>query len=289
MAKVGFVGLGVMGGPMAGHLLKAGHEVVVWNRTASKAEPLRASGARVAPDLARLAEECPILFLCVSKSEDVRACLAAMVPHSRPGTLFVDHSTIAPGAAEEIAVWLAGLGFRFLDAPVTGGSMGAQSGTLTVFVGGEKADFGEVEPILAAYAKKAEHVGPSGAGQMVKMANQIAVGGALLGLCESLALVARAGLDVQQAWRLISGGAGGSWAFQNYGPKILSRDWSPGFSIENQVKDFAYCREAAEKIGAAVPMTALAENLLRTMLDEGRGGDTTAALYELYERGWPLP
>lgn len=274
---------------MAGHLRMAGHEVVGWNRTPAKAEPLRALGGEIAPDLGSLSAQCPVVFLCVSRSEDVRECLDAMVPTAQPGTLFVDHSTIAPGAAQEIATWLTDLGFRFLDAPLTGGSMGAVNGTLTVFVGGSAHDFEEAKPILAAYAKKAEHIGPAGAGQMVKMANQIAVGGALLGLCESLALVGRAGLDVEQAWRLIGGGAGGSWAFQNYGPKILSRDWSPGFSIENQVKDFAYCREAAENIGAAVPMTALAEDLLRALLVEGRGADTTAALYELYERGCPLP
>lgn len=277
---VGFVGLGTMGGPMAGHLLSKGHEVVVWNRTAAKTEPLRDQGATVAATLAELAAACDIVFLCVNRSEDVRECLEAMLPTAKPGTLFVDHSTIAPPAAEAWARELRDKGFRLVDAPVTGGSMGAQNGTLTIFCGGEAADVDEALPFIRAYAKRAERVGESGKGQMFKMANQIAVGGALIGLCESLAFAQKAGLDLAQVRDMVGGGAGGSWAFEFYGPKVLNRDWSPGFSIKNQRKDFAYCREAAGEIDAAIPGTVLVDNLLAILDRQGRGEEATVALFD---------
>lgn len=267
---------------MAGHLVKAGHDVLVWNRTASKAAALVQGGARQATSLSELASDSSIVFLCVSRSEDVQACIDELAPHAQPGTLFVDHSTIDPEAAKRIHAQLRAAGHAFVDAPITGGSMGAQNGTLTIFLGGETDDVDRALPYLRAYAKTAEHVGPDGAGQMAKMANQIAVGGALLALCESLSFAKKAGLDLEQAWRLIGGGAGGSWAFQNYGPKLLMSDWSPGFSIDNQLKDFGYCRDAARSIDSAVPLTELAERLLAELQAEGRGAQTTAALYDLY-------
>ena len=265
---------------MAGHLLTAGHSVVVWNRTASKAEPLREKGALVAEDLAELASLCPVICLCVTRSEDVDWCVSHIQQTAAANTLFIDHSTISPRAAGLIAEKLLVSGHRFLDAPVTGGSVGAQNGTLTIFCGGDKADFDEAEPVLGAYGKTVAYVGPHGAGQMTKVANQIAVGGALLALCESLSFAQKAGLDVAQTRDLISRGAAGSWAMENYGPKILKRDWSPGFSITNQRKDFGYCMEAAESVGAAVPGTQLVDRLLRVLDDQGHGDWTTAALYE---------
>ncbi|MEQ1822471.1 MAG: NAD(P)-dependent oxidoreductase, partial [Fimbriimonadaceae bacterium] len=245
MGKVGFVGLGVMGGPMAGHLVRAGHRTVVWNRTPGKT----VDGAEVAGSLEEVGEACDYVFLCVNRTEDVQECLAKLTQMAKPGTLFADHSTISPAGAEQIHRDLESRGVRFIDAPITGGSMGAQKGQLTIFCGGSEAAIEEAKPYLAAYAKRAERVGGPGAGQMMKMANQIAVGGALLALCESLSFASRAGLDLAQTRELLSGGAAGSWAFENYGPKILAHDWSPGFSIINQRKDFAYCQEAAAQMG----------------------------------------
>ncbi len=286
MREIGFVGLGVMGGPMAGHLLQSGASLTVWNRTSSKADGLRAAGAQVAEGLAQLADRAEIIFLCVSRTEDVRECLDAMGGAS-PGTLFVDHSTIEPAAAKAIGEQLRDRGHRFLDAPVTGGSAGAQSGQLTIFVGGEPDDFDEALPLLRAYAKRAERVGPSGSGQAMKMANQIAVAGALIGLCESLSFAEKCGLDIAQARELLAGGAAGSWAFEHYGPKVLARDWKPGFAIEHQVKDLVYCRETAQSIDAAVPCAQLVEELLTPMITDGRGGLTTAALFDrLKEMGY---
>lgn len=278
--RLGFVGLGVMGGPMAGHLVKAGRNVTVWNRTPEKAEPLAQAGATVAPDLKSLASACDLVFLCVRGSEDVAECLEAM-RDAYPGTLFVDHSTIAPPAAEGLHKELRDRGHRFVDAPVTGGSAGAQNGQLTLFLGGEEADCEEAREAMVPYTKRAERVGGGGAGQLAKMANQIAVGGALLALCETLSFAKKAGLDAAQIRSLVGGGSGGSWAFENYGPLILAEDWRPGFSVDNQRKDFAYCRVAAREIDAAIPLTDLVDRLLAPLQEGGRGGDTTAALYEV--------
>lgn len=278
--QIGFVGLGTMGGPMAGHLLRAGHSVVVWNRTPSRAEPLKEQGAAVAATLRELASSCEIVFLCVNRSEDVKACLDALTETAAPGTLFVDHSTIAPEAAQRFGEELRIRGFRLMDAPITGGSMGAQKGQLTIFCGGDEPDYRQALPYLRAYAKRAEYVGGPGAGQMTKMANQIAVGGALLGLCESLSFAKKAGLDLAKTRELIAGGAGGSWAFENYGPKILADDWNPGFSVKNQRKDFGYCRDAAHALDAAIPGTDLVDRLLALLEEEGHGEWASHALYE---------
>lgn len=277
---VGFVGLGVMGGPMAGHLVAKGHNTVVWNRTQAKAHPLSAQGAEVAESLKVLAAQCQIVFLCVTRSEDVMACIGELTKTAKPGTLFVDHSTIAPAASLEIATGLQSKGFRFVDAPITGGSMGAQNGQLTIFCGGSEQDVSEAMPYMQAYAKRAERVGGPGAGQMMKMANQIAVGGALLGMCESMSFAHKAGLDLAQTRELVGGGAAGSWAFENYGPRILKGDWTPGFTVDNQLKDFAYCVDAAKTIDAAIPGTQLLQGLLTISKGVGMGELTTAVLYE---------
>lgn len=273
-----------MGAPMAGHLLAAGREVTVWNRTPEKCEPLKRQGAAVAPNLGSLGAYCDLVLICVNRTEDVRAVLADLLPTARPGLLVVDHSTIAPSAAQELHAELKAKGHRFVDAPITGGSMGAQKGTLTIFCGGDASDVEAAQPFLAAYGKTMEHVGPAGQGQMMKMANQIAVGGALLGLCECLAFADRAGLNLEQAHRLISGGAGGSWAFDNYGPKALASDWTPGFSIKNQRKDFGYCQEAAAQAEVDLPGTTLVDALLAKLEAEGRGEEATVALLDLLRR-----
>lgn len=265
---------------MAGHLLRAGNSVTVWNRTPDKADPLRDAGATVAINPVELAKASDVVFLCVRGSEDVAELLEAM-RDAPPGTLFVDHSTIAPPAAEGLHKELRDRNHRFVDAPVTGGSAGAQNGALTIFLGGEEADCEEARLAMEPYTKRAERVGPGGAGQLAKMANQIAVGGALLALCETLSFANKAGLDVAQIRSLVGGGSGGSWAFENYGKMILAEDWRPGFSVDNQRKDFAYCRVAATEIDAAIPLTDLVDRLLAPLQEEGRGGDTTAALYEI--------
>jgi len=280
MAKVGFVGLGVMGGPMAGHLAEAGHDLTVWNRTPEKAEPLKAAGVRVASSMEALGQACDLVFTCLSRSEDVKECLAALTKNANPNTLFVDHSTILPKAAKEIHEDLKTKGFRFVDAPITGGSMGAQKGQLTIFCGGEAAAIDEAKPYMLAYAKRAERVGGPGAGQLTKAANQIAVAGSVLALCESLSFAEKAGLDLALTRELLAGGAAGSWSMDNYGPKLLARDWSPGFKVKDQLKDFKYCIETAHELGAAIPGTVLVDGLLEVTKSHGHAEHTTAVLFE---------
>lgn len=270
--KVGFLGLGVMGGPMAGHLARAGHETVVWNRSEGRATP---EGCHRVASFAELAS-CEAVFLCLGGSKDVEEVVGALSSLIPAGTPMVDHSTISPAAAAEIqSRWPA-----FVDAPITGGSMGAQSGTLTIFCGGDEEVIEAVKPAMMSYAKRVERVGGPGMGQHCKMANQIAVAGALLGLCESLAYAKNAGLDLAQTRDLLACGAAGSWAFDYYGPKILNEDWTPGFSIKNQLKDLDYALEEGEKMGMSLPTTEVTARELRVMLEAGQGELTTCALYE---------
>jgi 3-hydroxyisobutyrate dehydrogenase-like beta-hydroxyacid dehydrogenase len=270
-----------MGAPMAGHLVKAGRSVIVWNRTPAKTASFGAMGVTVAPTLEYLAAACDAILLCVTRSEDVCQCVEVIAAAAEPGTLIVDHSTIAPKVAKRLHGEMKARGFRFVDAPITGGSMGAQKGQLTIFCGGDEPDVAEAIEIVRPYAKDARRVGGPGQGQMMKLANQIAVGGALMGLCETLAFAKRAGLDLELTKDMIGGGAGGSWAFENYGPKVLAEDWTPGFSILNQRKDFGYCKETAAEIGASIPGTEVLDGLLARLEAAGHGDWTTAALYSV--------
>lgn len=276
---------------MAGHLLRNlqesgspnSGEFYVWNRTPSKAEELQKSGAKVAESLEELATHSQVILTCVGTSQDAIEVIEILSAAAAPGTLFIDHSTIEPAAAVHISEQiLKPRQQRFVDAPITGGSMGAQAGTLTVFLGGSVDDVAEAIEVIQPFSKRAERVGDVGLGQTMKLANQIAVGGALIGLCESLAFATRSGLDLDQAHSMIGSGAGGSWAFANYGPKILARDWTPGFSIKNQTKDFGYCETAATELGIEIPMTQLVHRLLNELKEAGFGEETTAALYRSY-------
>ena len=270
---------------MAGHIARHGFDLTVWNRTPEKAEPLRSAGAKIASSPEQLAASCDLVVLCLGRTQDVAEIVARLLPHLAPHSVIVDHSTIEPGGAVEIASQCQESQVGFVDAPVTGGSMGAQAGTLSIFCGGTESDFIRAMPVMQCYGRKIAYIGPSGRGQLMKMANQIAVGGALLALCESMAFAESAGLDLGQTRDLLSTGAAGSWAFENYGPKILARDWSPGFSIKNQRKDFEYCLSSAESVGVALPGTALVDQLLAELEAEGRGEDTTAALFDVLRRG----
>lgn len=279
--RIGFVGLGTMGEPMAGHLLSSGANLTVWNRSAGKSNRLASQGAAIAGSLRELGEASDVVCLCVNRTEDVEACIDELAQASKPGALFIDHSTIAPAAAVRIQEQLASVGIGFVDAPITGGSVGAQKGQLTVFCGGDERDVQRAIAVIAPYSKRAERVGGPGSGQSMKLANQAAVAGSLLALCESLAFAARAGLDLEQARSMIGGGAGGSWAFENYGPKVLNRDWTPGFSVKNQRKDLAYCIESAGALRMSLPGVELVDRLLAILSEAGRGEEATAALFDV--------
>lgn len=268
---------------MARHLVESRWDVVVWNRTASKAEALRAAGATVAGSTRELASECSQIGICVSRSEDVVEVVQAMKPSAQKATLFIDHSTIAPSVAKQVGEELRADGFRFMDAPLTGGEKGAIDGSLTIFCGGSQEDFDDAKEMLACYGKNVRRVGPIGSGQMMKMANQISVALCVLGMSECLVFAEKAGLELAEAIELIGSGAGGSWSMTNYGPKVLARDWSPGFAVELQQKDLAYALAAAREIGVSLPGTALTHQLFAALENAGRAGEATPALFEVIE------
>lgn len=270
---------------MAGHLVSAGRDVVVWGRNADRVARLVEKGATQADSVEDLAAQCDEVAICVNRSEDVQQVVEGLTPRLREGSLVVDHSTISPRVAIDLQTQLRKQNVGFVDAPITGGSMGAVNGSLTIFCGGVDADVARAIALVQPYAKRAERVGGPGAGQMMKLANQIAVAGSLLGLCEAMAFAEHAGLDLTQARDLLGSGAAGSWAFEHYGPKILAKDWSPGFSIVNQRKDLAYVSEAATTVGAPVPGTELVDRLLGLLERDGRGHETTAALFDLLSQG----
>lgn len=281
MSKVGFIGLGVMGAPMAGHLIRAGYEVHVWNRTPQRADPLRTLGAIVEESIERVAANCETIMICVSRTEDVREVTDKLAACASKGSLIVDHSTIEPSAAREIANWLESRAIAFVDAPITGGEKGAIAGTLTIFCGGEEEDFKRAHPVMQTYAKTARLVGPPGSGQQMKMANQISVALCVLAMSECLVYAEKAGLDLQDAIDLIGSGAGGSWSLANYGPKVLENDWSPGFAVSLQQKDLKYALDSARELGVSLPGTSLAHQLFASLENAGRGGDATPALVEV--------
>ena len=278
MHKLGFVGLGVIGSRMAGHLLNANHDIMVWNRSPGRDNDLVSNGAKRANSIIELAEHSDIIFTCVSKSEDVIEVINQLQAEGHKNKLFVDHSTIEPNVAIQIAKQC-----RFLDAPVTGGEKGAIAGTLTVFCGGNQDDFNQAKTYLECYSKSVQLVGKSGSGQMMKMANQISVAISVLGMAECLVFCEKAGLDLKQSIELIGGGAGGSWSMTNYGPKVLERDWSPGFSVALQQKDLRYALDSARDLGVTLPGTTLAHQLFAELENAGRANDATPALYEVIE------
>ena len=260
--KVGFIGLGIMGAAMARNLLKAGFELGVWNRTAAKAEALGQEGATVAESPAALAAASDVVVICVSDTPDVEAVVLGdegVVHGVRPGALVVDHSTISPQATQAMAARLAEAGVHMLDAPVSGGSEGAARGTLSIMVGGQTAQFERALPVFQAMGKTITHVGGHGAGQTVKLVNQVLVVGNCLAMCEALLLAQAGGVDLQKTFDAISQGAAGSWMFTNRAPQIMRRDWRPGFTIDLQNKDLRLVMEAADQLGA--PLQGILERL----------------------------
>ncbi len=285
--RLGFIGLGIMGRGMARNLLKAGFDVRVWNRTASRMEELAAAGAGTATSPADLAAQCDILFVCVSDTPDVEAVILGekgVIHGAAPGSLVIDHSTISPHATQIIAARLAEKGIHMLDAPISGGSEGAARGTLSIMVGGEAGQLERAMPYLQAMGKTITHVGGHGAGQMVKLVNQILVVGNALAMCEAFIFAQAGGLDMDRTLQAVEGGAAGSWMLSNRGPQILRRDWRPGFTINLQQKDLRLVKEAADRLGVPLLATNLVFDLYRVLQKEGRGEEGNHALIKALER-----
>lgn len=268
---VGFIGLGIMGQGMARNLLKAGFTLSVWNRTASKAEALAAEGATTRATPAEVAAHSDIIITCVSDTPDVEAVILGengVIHGAKAGSLVIDCSTISPQATQVMAEKLAAKNIRMLDAPISGGSEGAAKGTLSIMVGGAAEDFERAMPAFQAMGKTITHVGGTGAGQTVKLVNQVLVVGNCLAMCEALLLAQAGGVDLKKTYDAISQGAAGSWMFTNRAPQIINRDWRPGFMVSLQQKDLRLVLEAADQLGVPLPGTSLIFNLYRTLEDK---------------------
>ena len=285
--RIGFIGLGIMGMPMARNLLKAGFPLVVWNRTRSKVELLKKDGVRVASTPHDLANDVDVLIVVVTNSPDVEAVLFGKdgaIEGAQAGQLWIDMSTISPEVERSIAERAAPKGVRALDAPVSGGEIGAIEARLSIMVGGDAEDVARAMPIFSALGKTIVHVGPHGAGQVVKLANQIAVVLNNLGVSEALVFAAAHGIDLEKTRQVIAGGAGSSWAMQNYAPKILAGDFRPGFMIDLQQKDLRLVLEAAFAKHLALPGTALTHELYNARQGDGGGREGNHALIRAIEQ-----
>jgi len=282
MARVAFIGLGVMGYPMAGHLAAKGHEVTVYNRTARKAEAWAAEhGGRTAPTPAAAAEGQELVFACVGNDDDLRGVTTGengAFETLAKGALFVDHTTASAAVARELDAAARARGAGFIDAPVSGGQAGAENGVLTVMCGGDAADYARAEPVIMAYARACRLMGPAGAGQLTKMVNQICIAGLVQGLSEGLAFAQKAGLDGEAVLETIGKGAAGSWQMENRGKAMLADEFDFGFAVDWMRKDLAICLDEANRNGAALPATALVDQFYKDVQNLGGGRWDTSSL-----------
>jgi len=283
--KVAFIGLGVMGFPMAGHLAAAGHAVAVYNRNAARAKAwTEKHGGRAAPTPAAAAEGAELVMMCVGNDDDVRAvtygssgALAGMAK----GTILVDHTTASARLARELYAAAKERGVAFLDAPVSGGEAGAQNGKLTIMVGGDGDAFGRAEPVLARYARAVTLLGDAGSGQLTKMVNQICIAGLLQGLSEGINFGLRAGLDMEKVLEVIGKGAAQSWQMDNRGKTMIADQFNFGFAVDWMRKDLGICLDEGKANGAALPATALVDQFYSRVQAMGGGRWDTSSLIRL--------
>ncbi len=282
MARVAFLGLGVMGFPMAGHLAAAGHEVTVWNRTAAKAAAwAQKHGGRAATTAREAAQGAEFVMCCVGNDDDLRSvCLGpdGAFAGMEKGAVFVDHTTVSAAVTRELASIAGDSGFGFVDAPVSGGQAGAENGQLSVMCGGAPGDYARAEPVIAAYAKICRLMGPSGAGQLTKMCNQIAIAGLVQGLSESLHFAEKAGLSIPEVVEVISQGAAGSWQMQNRYQTMAENRFDFGFAVDWMRKDLGICLATANENGASLPVTALVDQFYKDVQGMGGGRWDTSSL-----------
>ena len=281
--KVAFIGLGVMGYPMAGHLKKGGYDVTVYNRNAEKAKQWVAEyGGKSAPTPAEAAKDQDIVFCCVGRDSDLRevtlgsqGAFGAM----KKGSLFVDHTTASASIARELAAEAEKRGFGFVDAPVSGGQAGAVNGKLGIMCGGTEADYARAEPVMAVYTKLAKRLGPAGSGQLTKMANQICIAGTVQGMAEAYSLMRAAGLDIESVTEVISKGAAQSWQMENRIKTMNANEYNHGFAVEWMRKDLAIALEEARKQGVSLPVTALVDQFYAEVENLGGKRWDTSSLF----------
>jgi len=279
--RIGWIGTGVMGQSMAGHLQKAGHVLAVFNRTREKAKGLLDGGAAWCASPRAVAEASEVVFSIVGFPQDVEHTYLAADGVLSAGTLprvIVDMTTSQPALARRIAKAAAARGVRSLDAPVSGGDVGARNATLAIMVGGERSAFDEVMPLFRALGQNIAYMGPAGAGQHTKMCNQILIAGTMIGVCEALLYAARSGLDRQAVIDIVGKGAAGSWSINNLGPRIVVGNYAPGFFVEHFIKDMGIALDEARAMGLALPGLALVHQLYLAVKAQGFGRDGTQAL-----------
>lgn len=283
--KIGFIGTGVMGASMAGHLMDAGHELTVYNRTRQKAEGLLARGARWADTPAECADGMDAVITIVGYPKDVEEVYLGekgVLSTARPGAYLIDMTTTSPALWQRIAKAAEQKGLHPLDAPVSGGDTGARNATLSIMVGGQKADFEACVPLFEKMGKTIVYTGPAGCGQHTKMANQIAIAGCVTGVAEAVRYGQISGLDTENMLSCISAGAAGSWQMSNNGPKMLKGDYAPGFFIQHFIKDMRIAQEEAQKRGAELPVLQLVLSMYESLQEDGRANDGTQAIIEWY-------
>jgi 3-hydroxyisobutyrate dehydrogenase-like beta-hydroxyacid dehydrogenase len=285
MAKTAFIGLGVMGGPMAGHLARAGHDVRVYNRTEEKARDwAQKHQGRTYTSVANAAESADIVFTCVGNDRDLREVFEAAAATMRKGAIFVDHTTASATIARELAAKAEERGFGFLDAPVSGGQAGAEAGKLTVMAGGEASVFAEAEPIMRAYAANLTLIGPAGSGQLAKMVNQICIAGVLQGLAEGLHFAKRSDLDIEKVISAISKGAAQSWQMENRWKTMTEGRFDFGFAVDWMRKDLGLVLEEAERNGAKLELTQMIDEYYADVQAMGGKRWDTSSLIARLER-----
>jgi 3-hydroxyisobutyrate dehydrogenase len=284
MAKLAFLGLGVMGYPMAGHLAAKGHEVTVYNRTAAKAEKWAAQhGGSWAATPAEAAAGADMVMSCVGNDDDLRAvCLGETGAFAgmKAGALFVDHTTVSAAVTRELYEAAQEVGVSFVDAPVSGGQAGAENGQLVIMCGGDQAAYDAAEPVMNSYAKLCKRLGESGAGQLTKMVNQICIAGLVQGLSEGLHFAEKAGLDGREVIEVIGGGAAGSWQMVNRYKTMLDDHFEHGFAVDWMRKDLGICLATANETGASLPVTALVDQFYKDVQKMGGGRWDTSSLFK---------
>jgi 3-hydroxyisobutyrate dehydrogenase len=292
--RIGWIGTGVMGTSMCGHLIDAGHSATVYSRTRERAQPLLDKGAAWADTPAAVAASSHVTFTMVGYPTDVREVILGeqgVLAGSRKGAVIVDMTTSEPSLAVEIAEVASDQEIESLDAPVSGGDIGARNATLSIMVGGDTETVAAVRPLLEAMGKTIIHQGPAGAGQHTKMVNQTLIASGMVGVCEALLYAYRAGLDLETVLEAVSGGAAGSWSLSNYAPRMLAGDFAPGFMVDHFIKDMEITLGEARRMNLAMPGLALAHELYLALRAQGGGRDGTQSLIRALARisavDWP--
>ncbi|MDQ0214831.1 3-hydroxyisobutyrate dehydrogenase [Oikeobacillus pervagus] len=284
-STIGFIGTGVMGKSMAGHIQKAGYPLIVYNRTKSKAEELIQNGAIWAETPKQMVEQASIIFTIIGEPQDVEEVYFGengLIPNGKGGQILIDMTTSQPSLAKDIYIQAKEKGMFSLDAPVSGGDIGAENGTLAIMVGGDEDIFNKVHPLLSTFGDNIVYQGGAGAGQHTKMCNQIAICTNMIGICESILYAEKAGLDPESVLKSISSGAAGSWSLSNLAPRIIQKDYAPGFYIKHFIKDMKIALSEAEKLGIDLPGLTLAKEMYEKVAQKGEEYNGTQALIKYW-------